>query len=80
MQGRGGGWCVGAMQMEWQVVGCGQPANKGGVFLGGLADAVMYVDHGKYDAELVAAPRASGAAGRRSRRPPETATATRWPG
>ena len=54
MQRRGGGRCVCAMEVKCQVMGCGQPANKCRVFRGSLADAVMYVDHGKYDAELVA--------------------------
>ena len=55
MQGGRGGWSIGAMKMEWQVVGCGQAANKCGVFFGcGSADAVVDVDHGKHDAQRVA--------------------------
>jgi hypothetical protein len=39
--------------MEWQVVGRSQAGNKCGVFFGRLADAVVYVDHGEYDAQRV---------------------------
>ena len=39
------------MKMEWQVVGRSQAGNKCGIFFGRLADAVVYVDHGEYDAQ-----------------------------
>ena len=44
---------VGAVEMEGQVVGCGKRGYEGGFFLGSLADAVVDVDHGEYDAQLV---------------------------
>ena len=52
MEGRGGGGCIRAMQMEGQVIGGGQLAYKGCVFVGGFPDAVVHVHHGKCDAQL----------------------------
>ena len=51
VEGGGGGGRVRAMEMEGQIVGSGQPADKGGVVFGrGFADAVMDVHHGEHDA------------------------------
>ena len=79
MKGGRGGGCIGAMQVKWQVMGRGQAGNKCSVFFGGFADAVVHVDHGKYDAQrgplLEQAPQQGHGIGA-----PETATAIRCPG
>ena len=54
MQGCRGRGSIRAMQMEWQVMGCGQAGNKCRVFVGGSStNAVVHVDHGKHDAQRV---------------------------
>jgi hypothetical protein len=42
--------CVGAMEVEGQVVGCGERGYECGFFLRSLANAVVDVHYGKYDA------------------------------
>jgi hypothetical protein len=55
MERRSRGRSVGAVQVEWEVMVCGQPGYERSVLVGsGSTNAVMHVGHGKYDAQLAA--------------------------
>ncbi len=69
VEGGGSRGCVGSMEMEWQVMGCGQPGNKSGVFFSQPRGCRGGRGPRKGLCQACAAPLAGAAAGRRSRRP-----------